>query len=165
MKDQFYKIFGECVKENPQTYQSVARRGKDDLAVSFIMLVECLAQELHSWTSIWMSIGWIIRSVDLDILSWWKMNKNQYPSVSNVAKEILSILLWLLSHALVWEIESSPSTEFLLNPKMQRHWLPLVVACLDLIEGGKLFKLIYIFVYFLCMACLIISTLISLVDI
>ena len=30
-------------------------------------------------------------TIDLDILSWWKMNKNQFPSLSNMARDILSI--------------------------------------------------------------------------
>ena len=37
VKDQLYKLFGEYVKEKPQANESAARRGKDDLAVSFII--------------------------------------------------------------------------------------------------------------------------------
>ena len=30
-------------------------------------------------------------TIDLDTLSWWKANQNQFPSLSNMAREILSI--------------------------------------------------------------------------
>jgi len=30
-------------------------------------------------------------TMDLDILSWWKVNQNQFPSLSNMARDILSI--------------------------------------------------------------------------
>jgi len=37
VKDQLYKLFGEYVKEKPHANESGARRGKDDLAVSFMI--------------------------------------------------------------------------------------------------------------------------------
>ena len=30
-------------------------------------------------------------TIELDILSWWKMNKNRFPSLCNMARDILSI--------------------------------------------------------------------------
>ena len=37
VKDQLYKLFGEYVKEKPNANESGARRGKDDLVVSFMI--------------------------------------------------------------------------------------------------------------------------------
>lgn len=91
VKDQLCKLFDEYVKEKPQANVSGARRGKDDL-VGFanfddVEVSMCRTLELDKDLDEYR----LDHTINLYVLSWWKMNKNQCSSLSNMARDILSI--------------------------------------------------------------------------
>ena len=92
-------------------------------------------------------------TIDLDVLSWWKKNKNQFPSLSNMARDILSIPITTMAS------ESCFSTGARILTKWRASLIPENAEALVTtrswlfgykIDGGKVFKHMYIsFLYYM----------------
>jgi len=103
-------------------------------------------------------------TIDLDILSGWKINKNWFPSLSNMARDILSIPITTVASESCFSMGGRILTKWKASLKPEnaealvttRSWLFGYT-----IKGGKFCKHIFFILYFICMLYFIISTLTS----
>ena len=85
-------------------------------------------------------------TIDLDILSWWKMNRNRFPSLCNMARDILSIPITTVASESCFSMGGRIITKWRASLKPEnaealvttRSWLFGYT-----IDGGKFYKCKY----------------------
>ena len=85
-------------------------------------------------------------TIDLDILSWWKMNKNRFPSLCNMTRDILSIPITTMASESCFSMGGRVTTKWRASLKPEnaealvttRSWLFGYT-----IDGGEFYKYKY----------------------
>jgi len=99
-------------------------------------------------------------TIDLDILSWWKVNQNRFPSLSNMARDILSIPITTVASESCFSMGGRILTKWRASLKPENA--EALVTTRSWVFGFKMddgkFYEIFVVQNFICMFFLIITT-------
>ena len=96
-------------------------------------------------------------TMELDILSWWKVNQNRFPSLSNMARDILSIPITTVASESCFSMGGRILTKWRASLKPENAQVTTGSWVFGFkMDGGKFYK-IFVVQNFTCMFYVIIT--------